>query len=76
MRSAVRAAIAWMVSDGFTAPDVGKIEPSQMKRLGGRSQDLARLSDRVINQPLIVLRMAEKHAPRAGRSDRARCRAA
>jgi hypothetical protein len=34
IRSAVRAAMAWMVSDVFTAPDVGKTEPSQMKRLG------------------------------------------
>jgi hypothetical protein len=34
MRSAVRAAIAWMVMDGLTPVDVGKTEPSQMKRLG------------------------------------------
>jgi hypothetical protein len=37
IRSAVRAAMAWMVSDGFTAPDVGKTEPSQMKRYAVRS---------------------------------------
>jgi hypothetical protein len=85
-----------MVSEGFTVPDVGNTEPSQMKRLGtscdrpfpsttdagvsahparahemrrpvdvvlaiGGSHDLAHLSGRVINQPPIVVMMAEKH---------------
>ena len=34
MRSAVRQAIAWMVSDGLTPPTVGNTEPSQIQRLG------------------------------------------
>jgi hypothetical protein len=34
MRSAVRQAIAWMVSDGLTPPTVGNTEPSQIHKLG------------------------------------------
>ena len=34
MRSAVRQAIAWIVSDGLTPPTVGNTEPSQIHRLG------------------------------------------
>ena len=33
MRSAVRQAIAWIVSDGLTPPTVGNTEPSQIQRL-------------------------------------------
>ena len=34
IRSAVRQAIAWMVSDGLTPPTVGNTEPSQIHRFG------------------------------------------
>ena len=34
IRSAVRQAIAWIVSDGLTPPTVGNTEPSQIHRLG------------------------------------------
>ena len=34
MRSAVRQAIAWIVSEGLTPPTVGNTEPSHIHKLG------------------------------------------
>ena len=61
MRSAVRQAIAWMVSDGLTPPTVGNTEPSQIQRLGMsqlRQSASTTLRARIVAHPRGAVQMA------------------
>src|SRR5690242_18343191 len=53
MRSAVRHAMAWIVSDGLAPPTVGNTEPSQIQRLG-MSQLRQSASTTLLDGPLPI----------------------
>ena len=56
IRSAVRQAIAWIVSDGLTPPTVGNTEPSQIHKLGMSQQRQSALTTLLGHSQFVDLR--------------------